>query len=83
MKINKVEPVYISKDGCRLVWKGIDADDSDIISESDFFRIIATRRSTRNFDTSRIVERWKLIKSWLPPTRRQLPVTFKDLKYFI
>jgi nitroreductase len=34
----------------------------NIISESNFFRIIATRRSTRNFDTSRLVEQWKIDK---------------------
>ena len=28
------------------------------ISESNLFRIMATRRSTRNFDTSRLVEQW-------------------------
>ena len=33
-----------------------------VISESDFFRVIATRRSTRNFDTSRLVEQWKVDK---------------------
>jgi len=32
------------------------------ISESDLFRIMATRRSTRNFDTSRFVEQWKVDK---------------------
>ena len=33
-----------------------------IISESEFFRIVSTRRSTRNFDTSRLVEQWKIDK---------------------
>ena len=32
------------------------------ISASDFFRVIATRRSTRNFDVSRLVEQWKIDK---------------------
>ncbi|MEO9308884.1 MAG: nitroreductase family protein [Nitrososphaera sp.] len=32
------------------------------ISESDLFRVMATRRSTRNFDTSKIVEQWKVDK---------------------
>lgn len=27
----KVEPSYISKEGCRLVWQGIDEDDSDVV----------------------------------------------------
>lgn len=168
MEFFQVEPAYISKDGCRLIWKGIDEDDHDAIilsgeelehlfellskdttgkveledefstiwvntdttqfrlkehkmlevktailrkkileykkmphepkpikiypkeffpsitiendeaieilnsipddknktaiSESDFFRIISTRRSTRNFDTSRLVEQWKVDK---------------------
>lgn len=170
MEFSQVEPAYISKDGCRLVWRGIDEDDSDTIilskeeldnlfellskestgkveledefstiwvntdttqfrlkehktlevkttvlrkkileykkvphvlkpikiypkeffpsitideedkeenellnsllidknkntvSENDFFRIVSTRRSTRNFDTSRLVEQWKIDK---------------------
>ena len=37
-------------------------DQENDISESDFFRVIATRRSTRNFDTSRFVEEWKVDK---------------------
>jgi nitroreductase len=32
------------------------------VSDSDLFRVMATRRSTRNFDTSRIVEQWKVDK---------------------
>lgn len=161
---SKVEPSYISKDGCRLVWSGVDEDDSDVVvlkkdeldkltellskdatgkveledgystilvntdttqfflrdhkilesktqilakkvlefrniphqpkpvkiypkeflpsvqietdvsseidavlvseklAEGDLFRVMATRRSTRNFDTSRIVEEWKIDK---------------------
>jgi hypothetical protein len=30
-KFSKVEPSYISWDVCRLVWKGIDEDDSDVV----------------------------------------------------
>lgn len=30
-KFTKVEPSYISRDGCRLVWEGIDEDDSDVV----------------------------------------------------
>jgi nitroreductase len=33
-----------------------------VISEGDLFRIMATRRSTRNFDTARFVEQWKVDK---------------------
>lgn len=166
-KFSRVEPSYISKDGCRLIWSGVDEDDQDVvvlnkdeleslsellvkdstgkveledeystilvntdttqfylkehkvleaktstlakkilefkniphepkpikiypkeflpsiqiqkdddselssvlipkskvkISESDLFRVMATRRSTRNFDTSRMVEQWKVDK---------------------
>lgn len=32
------------------------------VSESDLFRVMATRRSTRNFDTSHPVEQWKVDK---------------------
>ncbi|HXX06256.1 MAG TPA: nitroreductase family protein [Candidatus Bathyarchaeia archaeon] len=37
-------------------------ENKNAISETDFFRVIATRRSTRNFDTSRFVEQWKIDK---------------------
>src|SRR5574338_562864 len=30
-KFSKIEPSYISKDGCRIVWEGIDEDDSDVV----------------------------------------------------
>lgn len=168
MVFSHIEPAYISKDGCRLVWKGVDEDDQDVVildktelenlteilakdstgkidledefsrimvntdttqfqlkefktlevqtpilkkqildyknlphepkpikiypkefypsieiqdgsdkrdkilkfvlegkeplSESDFFRVISTRRSTRNFDSSKLVEQWKIDK---------------------
>ncbi len=38
------------------------AKNKDTISESDLFRVIATRRSTRNFDTSKVIEQWKIDK---------------------
>lgn len=31
MKFQTIEPSYISKEGCRLVWKGVDEDDTDVI----------------------------------------------------
>ncbi|MCV0430436.1 nitroreductase family protein [Nitrosopumilus sp.] len=31
MQFQSVEPSYTSKDGCRLVWQGIDEDDTDVI----------------------------------------------------
>jgi len=33
-----------------------------VVSEDNLFRVMATRRSTRNFDTSRFVEEWKVEK---------------------
>lgn len=38
------------------------AKNKKAISDSDLFRVISTRRSTRNFDTSRLVEQWKIDK---------------------
>ena len=40
----------------------LSAKNEDDISESDLFRVMATRRSTRNFDTSKIIEQWKIDK---------------------
>ena len=40
----------------------LSAKNKDDISESDLFRVMATRRSTRNFDTSKIIEQWKIDK---------------------
>ena len=34
----------------------------DTVSESDLFRVMATRRSTRNFDVSKAIEQWKIEK---------------------
>lgn len=31
MKFRTVEPSYTSKDGCRLVWQGVDEDDTDVV----------------------------------------------------
>jgi nitroreductase len=38
------------------------AKNEDAISDSDLFKIMATRRSTRNFDTSKPIEQWKIDK---------------------
>ena len=46
----------------KLLNKVLADKNKDNISESDFFRVISTRRSTRNFDTSRFVEQWKVDK---------------------
>jgi nitroreductase len=49
-KFTKVEPSYISKDGCRLVWEGIDEDDSDVVvlnkDELDSLTEILAKNST-------------------------------------
>ena len=49
-KFVKVEPSYISKDGCRLVWEGIDEDDSDVVvlnkDELDSLTEILAKNST-------------------------------------
>ena len=31
MQFQMVEPSYTSKEGCRLVWKGVDEDDTDVV----------------------------------------------------
>lgn len=31
MVFSKVEPSYFSKDGCRIIWSGIDEDDTDTV----------------------------------------------------
>jgi nitroreductase len=38
------------------------AKNKDSVSESDLFRVMATRRSTRNFDVSKAIEQWKIEK---------------------
>ena len=42
MKFTKVEPAYTSKHGCRLVWGGIDEDDSDtvILNKKEFDSLV-------------------------------------------
>jgi len=46
----------------KLLKAVLDDKNKTVISESDFFRVIAARRSTRNFDISRFVEQWKIDK---------------------
>lgn len=31
MKYKAIEPSYTSKDGCRIVWEGVDEDDTDVV----------------------------------------------------
>jgi FMN reductase [NAD(P)H] len=42
MRFKTVEPSYTSKDGCRLVWQGIDEDDTDtvILNKNEFEKLI-------------------------------------------
>lgn len=30
-EFSKIEPSYISKDGCRIIWQGVDEDDQDVV----------------------------------------------------
>lgn len=30
-QFSNIEPSYLSKDGCRLIWKGVDEDDQDVV----------------------------------------------------
>lgn len=50
MKFSKIEPTYTTKDGCRLVWQGIDEDDTDTIilnkKELDAITEILQKNST-------------------------------------
>jgi len=49
-KFSKIEPSYISRDGCRLVWEEIDEDDSDVVvlnkEELDSLTEILAKNST-------------------------------------
>ena len=38
------------------------AKDKGAVSEDQLFRVMSTRRSTRNFDSSKLVEQWKIDK---------------------
>ena len=42
MRFKTIEPSYTSKDGCRLVWQGIDEDDTDtvILNKNEFEKLI-------------------------------------------
>jgi len=50
------------EDDNKLLNKILIGKEKQIVSEGDLFRVMATRRSTRNFDTSRLVEEWKVDK---------------------
>jgi nitroreductase len=51
---SKVEASYLSKDGCRLVWKGIDEDDQDVVvlgkDDLDHLYEILSKDSTGKVD---------------------------------
>ena len=42
MKFQTIEPSYTSKDGCRLVWQGVDEDDTDtvILNEVELEKLV-------------------------------------------
>jgi len=42
MEFSRVEPSYTSKEGCRLIWLGVDEDDQDavILNKSEFEQLI-------------------------------------------
>lgn len=42
MDFSRVEPAYTTKDGCRLIWQGIDEDDTDtiILNKKEFEQIV-------------------------------------------
>ena len=46
----------------KIITEILTAKNKDTVPEGDLFRVMATRRSTRNFDTSRFVEQWKVDK---------------------
>ncbi len=50
------------EDENKILNKILTGKEKQIVSESDLFRVMATRRSTRNFDTSKPVEEWKIEK---------------------
>ena len=49
-EFSKVEPAYTSKEGCRIVWKGIDEDDQDTVilnkKELDYLTELLSKEST-------------------------------------
>ena len=51
-----------NEEGNKLLNSVLTDKNKNAISESDFFRVISVRRSTRNFDTSKLVEQWKVDK---------------------
>lgn len=50
------------EDENKMLNKILTGKEKQIVSESDIFRVMATRRSTRNFDTSKPVDEWKIEK---------------------
>lgn len=42
MEFSRVEPAYTTKDGCRLIWQGVDEDDTDtiILNKKEFEGIV-------------------------------------------
>lgn len=48
MQFSRIEPSYTSKDGCRLVWKGVDEDDLDtiILNKKEFEQLLDILKKT-------------------------------------
>src|SRR3990170_4317525 len=49
-EFSKIEPSYISKEGCRIIWKGIDEDDQDAVilnkDELEYLTELLSKEST-------------------------------------
>lgn len=48
-KFSKIEPSYFSKDGCRLVWSGVDEDDTDtvILNKSELDQLVEILKNNK------------------------------------
>ena len=58
------------------------AKNKDGVSESDLFRVMATRRSTRNFDVSKAIEQWKIEKILAAADTAPTAGNFQGFKLF-
>jgi nitroreductase len=49
-EFSKIEPSYISKDGCRIIWKGLDEDDQHVVilnkDELEYLTELLSKEST-------------------------------------
>lgn len=51
-----------SEDETNKLLNAVLSENKENVSESDLFRVMSTRRSTRNFDISKNIEQWKIDK---------------------